>query len=156
MAATTTTRIGFVGLGHMGGNMAARFLAAGYPVYGEERNRAAAQGLEHDGLQWRDTPREAADAADVLFTSLPDDRVLEAVATGSDGILAGLAADKVWVDMSGATYANGAIALHTAPTKLKGRTDAAHPPTSAAVTSLLATASDRDRRPARLDAPRPS
>jgi 3-hydroxyisobutyrate dehydrogenase-like beta-hydroxyacid dehydrogenase len=100
MATATTTRIGFVGLGHMGGNMAARFLAAGYTVYGEERNRATAQGLEHDGLQWRDTPREAAEAADILFTSLPDDRVLDTVASGPDGVLAGLAADEVWVDMS--------------------------------------------------------
>ena len=97
---TTSTKIGFVGLGHMGGNMAARFLAAGYPVYGEERNRADAQELEHDGLQWRDSPREVAEAADVLFTSLPDDRILETVAAGPDGILAGLAADKIWVDMS--------------------------------------------------------
>jgi 3-hydroxyisobutyrate dehydrogenase-like beta-hydroxyacid dehydrogenase len=100
MATAMTTKIGFVGLGHMGGNMAARFLAAGYTVYGEERNRATAQGLEHDGLQWRDTPREAAEAADILFTSLPDDRVLETVASGPDGILAGLAAEEVWVDMS--------------------------------------------------------
>ena len=100
MAAATTTKIGFVGLGHMGGNMAARFLAAGYPVYGEDRNRASAQELEHDGLQWRDTPREVAEVADVVFTSLPDDQVLEAVATDPDGILAGLAAGKVWVDMS--------------------------------------------------------
>ena len=100
MATVTTPRIGFVGLGHMGGNMAARFLAAGYTVYGEERNRATAQGLEHDGLQWRDTPREAAEAADILFTSLPNDRVLETVASGPDGVLAGLAADEVWVDMS--------------------------------------------------------
>jgi 3-hydroxyisobutyrate dehydrogenase-like beta-hydroxyacid dehydrogenase len=96
----TTTKIGFVGLGHMGGNMAARFLAAGYPVYGEDRNRATVEGLEHDGLQWRDTAREAAEAADVVFTSLPDDHVLETAASGPDGILAGLAADKVWVDMS--------------------------------------------------------
>lgn len=100
MATAATTRIGFVGLGHMGGNMAARFLAAGYTVYGEERNRATAQGLEHEGLQWRGTPREAAEAADILFTSLPDDRVLETVASGPDGVLAGLAADEVWVDMS--------------------------------------------------------
>jgi len=96
----TTTEIGFVGLGNMGGNMAARFLAAGHPVYGEERSRAHAEGLVHDGLQWRDTPREVAEAAGIVFTSVPDDDVLEAVASGPDGILAGLAAEQIWIDMS--------------------------------------------------------
>jgi 3-hydroxyisobutyrate dehydrogenase-like beta-hydroxyacid dehydrogenase len=100
MATRTAKKLGFVGLGHMGGSMASRFLAAGHPVYGEEQNRADAQGLIDDGLQWRDTPREVAEAADMLFTSLPDDGVLEAVASGSDGILAGFAAGKIWVDMS--------------------------------------------------------
>ena len=94
------TRIGFIGLGRMGGNMAARLLAAGYPIYGEEQTRADAQGLIQRGLRWRDTPREVAGAAGVVFTSLPDDEVLEAVASGPDGILAGLAAGKIWVDMS--------------------------------------------------------
>jgi 3-hydroxyisobutyrate dehydrogenase-like beta-hydroxyacid dehydrogenase len=101
MATTTTaTRIGFVGLGNMGGSMAARFLAAGYPVYGEDQDRDRARGLMHDGLEWRRTPREVAEAADVVFTSVPDDSVLELVASGPDGILAGLTAAKVWVDMS--------------------------------------------------------
>jgi 3-hydroxyisobutyrate dehydrogenase-like beta-hydroxyacid dehydrogenase len=94
------TSIGFVGLGHMGGNMAARFIAAGYPVYGTERNRAHAQGLMHEDLQWCASSREVAEAADVIFTSLPDDGVLDAVASGADGILAGLSAGKIWVDMS--------------------------------------------------------
>ena len=93
--AKTTTKIGFVGLGHMGGNMAARLLAAGYTVYGESRDRRHAQDLVHEGLGWRDTPREVAESADVLFTSLPDDGVLEAVASGPDGILAGLAAENL-------------------------------------------------------------
>jgi 3-hydroxyisobutyrate dehydrogenase-like beta-hydroxyacid dehydrogenase len=94
------TALGFVGLGHMGGNMAARFLGAGYTVYGETRHRGNVQDLERDGLIWRDTPREIAEAADVVLTSVPSDRVLEDVASGPDGILAGLAAEKVWVDMS--------------------------------------------------------
>jgi 3-hydroxyisobutyrate dehydrogenase-like beta-hydroxyacid dehydrogenase len=94
------TSIGFVGLGHMGGNMAARFLAAGFPVYGTERNHAHAQGLMHDDLQWCASSREVAEVADVIFTSLPDDGTLESVASGADGILAGLAAGKIWVDMS--------------------------------------------------------
>jgi 3-hydroxyisobutyrate dehydrogenase-like beta-hydroxyacid dehydrogenase len=100
MTTTTTTTIGFVGLGNMGGNMAARFLAAGYTVYGEEQGREHADNLVHDGLQWRDTPREVAESAEIVFTSLPDDEVLQEVASGPDGILAGLAAEKTWVDMS--------------------------------------------------------
>jgi 3-hydroxyisobutyrate dehydrogenase-like beta-hydroxyacid dehydrogenase len=100
MATTTATKIGFVGLGHMGGNMAARLLGAGYPVYGEEQNRAHADWLVHDGLRWCETPREVAEAADVVITSLPDDGALEAVASGPDGILAGLSAGQIWVDMS--------------------------------------------------------
>ena len=95
-----TTKIGFVGLGHMGGNMAARFLAAGYPVFGEDRSRDQAAQLIDDGLQWCDTARQVADAAEIVFTSLPNDSVLEDAASGADGILAGLSAGKVWVDVS--------------------------------------------------------
>jgi 3-hydroxyisobutyrate dehydrogenase-like beta-hydroxyacid dehydrogenase len=94
------TKIGFVGLGHMGGNMAARFLTAGYPVYGEDRHRESTQGLLQDRLHWCGTPREVAEVAEVVFTSLPDDGVLQLVASGGDGILAGLTPGKVWVDMS--------------------------------------------------------
>ena len=94
------TTLGFVGLGHMGGNMAARFLAAGYTVYGESRDLQDAQDLIAKGLAWRDTPRQIAESADLIFTSLPDDGVLESVASGPDGILAGLTDEKVWIDMS--------------------------------------------------------
>jgi 3-hydroxyisobutyrate dehydrogenase-like beta-hydroxyacid dehydrogenase len=94
------TALGFVGLGHMGGNMAARLLAAGHVVYGNAAARADAQDLVNQGLQWRDTPREVAESADIVFTSLPDDDVLELVAAGPDGILAGLTETKLWVDVS--------------------------------------------------------
>jgi 3-hydroxyisobutyrate dehydrogenase-like beta-hydroxyacid dehydrogenase len=80
--------------------MAARFLAAGHPVYGEDRDRQHADELVRDGLQWCDTPRELAETAEVVFTSVPDDDVLEAVASGADGLLAGLIPDQIWVDMS--------------------------------------------------------
>jgi 3-hydroxyisobutyrate dehydrogenase-like beta-hydroxyacid dehydrogenase len=92
--------IGFIGLGRMGGGMASRLLAAGYPVYGEERHRDHARSLERAGLRWRDTPREVAEAAGILLTSLPDDAALEAAASGPDGILAGLTRGRIWVDVS--------------------------------------------------------
>ena len=84
----------------MGGNIAGRFLAAGYTVYGRNRHRSTRRSSCATGLLWRDTPREVAEAADVVLTSFPDDAALEAVASGPDGILAGLAAGKIWVDMS--------------------------------------------------------
>jgi 3-hydroxyisobutyrate dehydrogenase-like beta-hydroxyacid dehydrogenase len=92
--------IGFIGLGNMGGNMAARYLAAGYTVYGEARDRHAAQWLIEQGLRWVDTPREVAEASDVVMTSLPNDDVVRSVASGADGILAGLAQGKIWTDLS--------------------------------------------------------
>jgi 3-hydroxyisobutyrate dehydrogenase-like beta-hydroxyacid dehydrogenase len=96
----TRSSVGFVGLGHMGGNMAARFLAGGYRVFGESRSRDHAQPLIEQGMQWCDTPRALAEDADVVFTSLPDDAALEEVASDPDGILAGLGAGKTWVDVS--------------------------------------------------------
>jgi 3-hydroxyisobutyrate dehydrogenase-like beta-hydroxyacid dehydrogenase len=92
--------IGFVGLGHMGGNMAARLLGAGHAVCGSARRRDRAQWLVDKGLRWCDTPSAVAAAADVVLTSLPDDDALESVASADDGLLAGLGAGKVWVEMS--------------------------------------------------------
>jgi 3-hydroxyisobutyrate dehydrogenase-like beta-hydroxyacid dehydrogenase len=98
--AMTDTKLGFVGLGHMGGNMAARLLQAGYTVYGEERSREHTEQLIGEGLHWCESPREVAQAAEVVFTSLPDDRVLKEVATGTNGLFAGLGSGKIWVDTS--------------------------------------------------------
>jgi 3-hydroxyisobutyrate dehydrogenase-like beta-hydroxyacid dehydrogenase len=92
--------IGFVGLGHMGGNMAARFLAAGYRVNGTARRPEGARWLVERGLHWLDTPREVAQASDVVMTSLPDDGVVESVSSGPDGLLGGLGAGMLWMDLS--------------------------------------------------------
>ena len=92
--------IGFIGLGKMGGNMAARYLGAGHTVYGEARNSNRARWLIEQGLRWVDTPRELAEAADVVMTSLPDDEVVQSVAAGPDGLLVGLGEGKIWADLS--------------------------------------------------------
>lgn len=94
------TTVGFVGLGAMGGRVAGRLLDAGHSVYGSNRTRAKATGLIERGLVWRDTPREVAASAAVVFSMVTDDAALEAIASGPDGMLAGLSAGKIWVDMS--------------------------------------------------------
>ena len=94
------TRIGFVGLGAMGSRMAGRFLASGHQVYGTNRTAAKAAPLIDRGLVWRESPREVARSAEVIFSMIRDDAALAEIASPPDGILAGLAPGKVWIDMS--------------------------------------------------------
>lgn len=92
--------LGFVGLGEMGSRMVKRLLDAGHPVVGYNRTRAKAQWLIDRGMRFADSPRAAAEAADVLFSMVTDTTALEAVAHGPDGVLAGLRAGAIWVEMS--------------------------------------------------------
>ncbi|HEX4108681.1 MAG TPA: NAD(P)-dependent oxidoreductase [Solirubrobacteraceae bacterium] len=94
------TTIGFIGLGAMGSRLADRLLDAGHPLYGTNRTASKAQPLIERGLIWRDTPREVAAAAEVVFSMVTDDEALEAIVAGPDGLLAGLAPRKLYVDMS--------------------------------------------------------
>ena len=97
---TNGNAIGFVGLGHDGREHGRPLPRRRLRRLRRGANRDEASGSIDKGLRWRDTPREVAEAADFVFTSLPNDDVLEAVASGPDGILAGLAPGKIWVDMS--------------------------------------------------------
>jgi 3-hydroxyisobutyrate dehydrogenase-like beta-hydroxyacid dehydrogenase len=93
------TMIGFAGLGSMGAPLAGRLLQ-GNQVYGTNRTKAKAGALIEQGLIWRDTPREVAASAQVVFSMVTDDAALAAVTSGPDGILAGLRPGSVYVDMS--------------------------------------------------------
>jgi 3-hydroxyisobutyrate dehydrogenase-like beta-hydroxyacid dehydrogenase len=96
------TAIGFVGLGAMGSRIAARLLEDNqmYQMYGTNRTAAKAGELIGRGMIWRGTPRAVAEAAQVVFSMVTDDAALQAIASGPDGILAGLAPGTVYVDMS--------------------------------------------------------
>src|SRR5690242_12859609 len=93
-------RTGFIGLGAMGSRVVKRLLDAGHTVVGYNRTKAKAQWLLDAGMEWRDTPRAVAEAVDVVFTMVTNTAALEQVFHGPDGILAGLSAGKVYVDMS--------------------------------------------------------
>jgi len=93
-------KVGFVGLGTMGGGMALNVRRAGFDmVVHDLRPEAAARHLEL-GCEWADSPLEVARACEVVLTSLPGPREVEAVALGEDGLLAGLAAGSAWFDLS--------------------------------------------------------
>jgi 3-hydroxyisobutyrate dehydrogenase-like beta-hydroxyacid dehydrogenase len=80
--------------------MAKRLLDAGHNVTGHNRTRAKADWLVAEGMRWADTPREVAEAADETFSMVTGTEALEAITGGPDGLLAGLAPGKTYVDMS--------------------------------------------------------
>jgi 3-hydroxyisobutyrate dehydrogenase-like beta-hydroxyacid dehydrogenase len=94
------TTLGFVGLGAMGSRMAARLMAAGYPVIGYNRTARKADALVKAGMRLAPSPRAVAEASDAVFSMVTDNGALRAVALGPDGVVAGLAAGAVFVEMS--------------------------------------------------------
>ena len=93
-------RIGFIGLGNMGGPMASHIIAAGHTVAVYDVRREAAQPHLQNGAQWVDSPRAVAATSEITFTSLPGPKEVEAVALGEGGILQGAQPDSVYIDLS--------------------------------------------------------
>lgn len=92
--------LGFIGLGVMGGRIAARLLACGHRVTGYDRAHQRARPLIEKGLLWVSSSREVAEQADVIFTMVNDSAALEAVVSGPDGVLGGVRDGTLVVDMS--------------------------------------------------------
>ena len=93
-------KLGFIGLGTMGSGMALNLLKAGHHLTVNDVNRDAAGPHLEAGAVWAGSPREVAEASDMLFTSLPGPPETETVALGENGILSGVSPDKVYLDLS--------------------------------------------------------
>jgi 3-hydroxyisobutyrate dehydrogenase-like beta-hydroxyacid dehydrogenase len=98
--------LGFVGLGVMGSGVARRLLDAGHTVTVWNRTREKAKPLLAAGAHWADSPRAVAERSEIVFTMVTNTAAVKAVTDGPNGILAGLAPGKVYVDMSTASPAN--------------------------------------------------
>lgn len=93
-------KIGFIGLGNMGGPMALNVLKAGHTMAVTDLKHELAKPHLAQGAAWADTPEAVARASEVVFTSLPGPREVEAVVLGAGGILAGAARSTTYVDLS--------------------------------------------------------
>ena len=93
-------KVGFVGLGTMGANMAFNCLQGGNEMVVHDIRRESATPHLEAGAVWADTPREVAESSDVVFTSLPGPVEIEAVALGESGLLEGLTDGKTYFDLS--------------------------------------------------------
>ena len=94
------TTVGFIGLGIMGGPMAANLVEAGFDVVGHNRSPDPVRRLEERGGRGADSVAAAVADADVVVTVLPDSPDVEAVALGEDGIYAHAKRGTLHLDMS--------------------------------------------------------
>lgn len=95
--------VGYIGLGVMGGAMAANLRKAGFRLVVNDTRREAAEPLLRAGAAWADTPRELAAQVDVVFSCLPSLAAIETVALGADGVLAGARPGLALFEMSTGT-----------------------------------------------------
>ncbi len=93
-------KIGFIGLGIMGGSMATNLQKAGHTLAVNDIRRDVGEAHVRAGARWAETPAHAAEGADIVFTSLPGPPEVQAVATGKDGILPAMSSGTVYCDLS--------------------------------------------------------
>ena len=93
-------KVGFIGLGTMGAPIALNAMKGGHELIVHDIRREAGEAHVKEGAEWAASPREVAAASDVIFTSLPGPKEVEAVALGEDGLIAALEAGKTYFDLT--------------------------------------------------------
>lgn len=93
-------KVGFIGLGLMGGGMTKNLVNKGVPVKGYDIDRTAVDRLVSEGGTAASSPADAADGADVVFTMLPNSQHVEGAVFGEKGILETLKPGALYVDSS--------------------------------------------------------
>lgn len=107
-------RIGFLGLGAMGGAMARRLVQNGFTVVGYDPSQARAGAAAKDGVSVVKSPAAAAEAADVVLSSVPNPPAVRAAYLGADGAVAAARPGTVLVDLSTVDPATWAEVAETA------------------------------------------
>ena len=95
-----TMRYGFVGLGNLGGHLAASLLREGFALAVNDLDRKTAEPLIAKGARWAEGAAEVAAECDAVVTCLPSPKAVDAVVAGKGGILEGARRGLCWIDMS--------------------------------------------------------
>ena len=93
-------KVGFIGLGTMGGNAAMNIRRAGFDLCVHDLRREAAAPLEAIGASWADSPKDMIDKVDCVVSMVFGPRNLEQILMGDDGLIHGACDGKLWIDMT--------------------------------------------------------
>ena len=93
-------RIGFIGLGNVGGKLAASLLRNGFDLTVRDLDRGVARPFLDAGAHWGESPARMMEAADAVITCLPTPAASAAVLEAGDGLLAAMGEGRIWMEMS--------------------------------------------------------
>ena len=93
-------RVGFIGLGNAGSKLAASLLRNGFDMIVRDLDSDAVQPFLDNGAEWAETNKSLAERSDLIITCLPSPAAVSDVMEAEDGVIAGLAAGKIWLEMS--------------------------------------------------------
>lgn len=96
-------RVGFIGLGVMGQSMAGHILEAGHELFVYNRTKSKAKNLVDKGATWLDTPKEVAEATDIVITIVGYPQDIEEVYYGNKGLFTGAHSGSLFIDMTTST-----------------------------------------------------
>ena len=93
-------KIGFIGLGNVGGKLASSLLRNNFDLTVRDLDERLTKPLKDLGAKVAKSAKELAEQTDLIITSLPSPEVSAEVMEGSDGIINGLSENKIWLEMS--------------------------------------------------------
>ena len=93
-------KIGFIGLGNVGGKLASSLMRNKFDLTVRDLDKNLTKSFEDQGAKVVNSPKELAEEVDVIITCLPSPSICAEVMEGEDGILNGLSENKIWLEMS--------------------------------------------------------
>ena len=93
-------KIGFIGLGNVGGKLASSLMRNKFDLTVRDLDKNLTKSFEDQGAKVVNSPKELAEEVDVIITCLPSTSICAEVMEGEDGILNGLSENKIWLEMS--------------------------------------------------------
>ena len=93
-------KVGFIGLGNVGGKLAESILRNGFDLTVRDLDQSKTDPFLNAGASVAQSPKEIAETCEIIITCLPSPSASASVMEDADGILAGLSEGKIWIEMS--------------------------------------------------------
>ena len=93
-------KIGFIGLGNVGGKLASSLLRNKFKLTVRDLDKDHTKEFQNKGAEIANSPKELAQQVDLIITCLPSPKICAEVMEGNDGVIAGISKNKIWLEMS--------------------------------------------------------